>query len=140
MNHEEHIMKAVKLNLKHKMIRSNLCDYSDAYVHVKVDIEIPNTRTATAPNNKNNKVTFENYAPFINSISRINNTQVDDAHDIDVVMPMENLIEYSDTYSKTSGILQQFYRDEPALDDNEVIIDFPADYISLKVSLKLLLY
>ena len=53
---------------------------------------------------------------------------------------MENLIEYSDTYSKTSGILQQFYRDEPALDDNEVIIDFPADYISLKVSLKLLLY
>ena len=58
-------------------------------------------------------------------MSRINNTQVDYAHDIDVVMPMYNLIEQSDNYSKTPGIFWQYYRDEPAIyvaDDN--IVDF----------------
>ena len=52
---------------------------------------------------------FRNCAPFTNSISKVNNTQVDNAHDIDVVMPMHNLIEYSDTYSKSSESLWQYY-------------------------------
>ena len=56
---------------------------------------------------------FKNCAPFTNCISEVNNTQVDNAKDIDIVMPMYNLIEYSDNYAKTSGSLWQFYRDEP---------------------------
>ena len=58
-------------------------------------------------------------------MSRINNTQVDYAHDIDVVMPMYNLIEQSDNYSKTPGIFWQYYRDEPAINvANDNIVDF----------------
>ena len=59
---------------------------------------------------------FKNCAPFTNCISEINNMQVDNAKDIDIVMPMYNLIEYSDNYAKTSGSLWQYFRDEP--DDN----------------------
>ena len=61
-------------------------------------------------------VTFKNYAPFTNCISETSNTQVDNAKDIDIVMPMFNLIEYSDNYAKTTGSLWQYFRDEP--DDN----------------------
>ena len=60
-------------------------------------------------------------------LSEINNTQVGDTHDIDIVIPTHNSIEYSDTYSKTLGHLQEYYRDEPALKDNGDIIDFPND-------------
>ena len=70
---------------------------------------------------------FKNYAPFTNCISGINNTQVDDAQDMDIVMQMYNLIKYIDTYSKTSWSLWQNYREEPALDNNLSIIDFPAN-------------
>ena len=58
-------------------------------------------------------VTFKNCAPFTKCISRINNTDIDNAQDIDIVMPMYNLIEYSDNYSKTSGSLWQYYKDDP---------------------------
>ena len=58
-------------------------------------------------------VVFKNCAPFTNCISDINNTQIDNAKDIDIVLPMYILIEYRDTYSKTSGSLWQYYRDEP---------------------------
>ena len=58
-------------------------------------------------------VAFKNCAPFTNCISEINNTQIDNVKDIDIVMPMFNLIEYSDNYAKTSGSLWQYYRDEP---------------------------
>ena len=56
------------------MIRSNLCDYNDAYIHVKGTIEVLNTATAAAQNNRNKKVAFKNCVPFINCISEINNT------------------------------------------------------------------
>ena len=58
---------------------------------------------------------------------KMNNTQVDDTQDIDIVMSMYNLIEYIDVYWTTSESLRQYYRDEPALDDNNNIIDFPAN-------------
>ena len=61
---------------------------------------------------------------FSDCVTEINNTQVDDAQKIDVVMPTYNLIEYSDAYLKTSGSLWQYYRDEPALNNNGEIIDF----------------
>ena len=112
------------------MIRSNLCHYSDPYIHVKATITVPNTPAGgEAVNNTNKKVIFKNCAPFTNYVSKINNTHVDDAKNIDIVMLMDNLIEYSDAYSKTSGSLWQYYRDEPALDNNNNIIDFPANAI-----------
>ena len=83
------------------MLRSSLCDYSDAYILVKGNITVNNT----AANNTNKKVIFKNCAPFTNCISKINNTDIDNAKYIDIVMPMYNLIEYSDSYSKTSGSL-----------------------------------
>ena len=66
-------------------------------------------------------VAFKNCAPFTNCISEINNTQVDNTKDIDIVMPMYNLIEYSDNYAETLGLLWQYYRDEPNdyLEDSE---------------------
>ena len=63
-------------------------------------------------------VVFKNCAPFVNCISEINNTQIGNAKDIDIVMPMNNLIEYSDNYAKTTGRLWQYFRDEP-VDDIE---------------------
>ena len=83
------------------MLKSGLFDYSDALVLVKGTIKVPNTAVADADaNNVNIKVIFQSCVPFINCISEINNTQVDYATDINIVMPMYNLIEYSDNYSK----------------------------------------
>ena len=91
------------------MLRSSLCDFSDAYILVKGNITVNNTAAADADaNNTNKKVIFKNCAPFTNCISEINNTQIDNAKDIDTVMPMYNLIEYSNNFSKTSGSLWQY--------------------------------
>ena len=88
---------------------SSLCDYSDAYILVKGTITVANTAAAGEDaNNTNKKVIFKNCVPFTSCISRTNNTQLYDAQYIDVVMPMYILIEYSDNYSKTSGILWRF--------------------------------
>ena len=67
------------------------------------------------------EIAFKNCAPFISCISEINNTQVGNAKDINIVMPMYNLIEYSDNYAKTTGSLWQYFRDEPDddLEDSE---------------------
>ena len=107
------------------MLRSSLCDYSDAYILVKGNISVNNTAAdGAAANNTNKKVIFKNCAPFTNCISEINNTQVDNAKDIDIVMPMYNLIEYSDNYSKTFGSLWQYCKDIPAVNNNSDIVDF----------------
>ena len=107
------------------MLRSSLCDYSDAYILVKGNISVNNTAAAgAAANNINKKVIFKNCAPFTNCISKINNTQIDNAEYIDIVMPMYNLIEYSDNYSKTSGSLWQYCKDIPAVNNNSDIVDF----------------
>ena len=69
-------------------------------------------------------VIFKNSSPFTNCISKINNIQIDDAEYIDIVMPMYNLMEYSDNYSKTSGSLRQYCREIAAVNDNSDIVDF----------------
>ena len=79
-----------------------------------------NWKQSSSNNAANKKVIFKNCVPFTNCISRKNNAQLDDAHDIDVVVPMYKLIEYCDNYSKTSGILWQYCRDEPALVANTI--------------------
>ena len=98
------------IRFKTSVLRSDLCDYSDAYVWVKGKI------TVTIPNNNanfNKELTLKNNAPFISCISKINCELVEDAEDIDIVMPMYNLLEYSKNYEKTSGSLSNYYRDEP---------------------------
>ena len=97
------------------MLRSDLCDFSDAYIVVKRDIAVTNPDDAKKKNkNKKKNVAFKNNAPFINCISKINGVQIDNAEDLDVVMPMYNLLEYSKNYKKTTGSLWNYYRDEPS--------------------------
>ena len=114
-----------QIRIKTAMLRSSLCDCSDAYILVKGNISVNNTVAAGAvANNTNKKVIFPNCAPFTNCISKINNTQRDNAEYIDIVMPMYNLIEYSDNYSKTSGSLWQYCKDIPAVNNDGDIVIF----------------
>ena len=114
-----------QIKFKTTMLKSSLCDYSDAYILVKGTSTVNNTAAqGAAANNTNKKVIFKNCAPFTNCISEINNTQIDNAKDIDIVMPMYNLIEYSDNYAKTTGSLWQYCKDIPARNANGEIIIF----------------
>ena len=109
------------------MLGSSLYDYSEAYILVKRTIIDTNTGTEAAPNDRNKKVIFKNCAPFTGCISEINNKEIDHAKYINVVMPINNLIEYSDNYSKISGSLWQYYRDETFIDNDGDITDVPKD-------------
>ena len=99
-----------KIRIKTSMLTSDFCDFNDMYILVK------GTITVVRPNNakRNKSFPFKNNAPFINSISKINGIKVDKAEDLDVVMPMYNLLEYSKNYRKTTGSLWNYYRDEPS--------------------------
>ena len=97
-----------QIKLKISMIQSNLCDYNDAYILVIGTITV--NELAAYRGNSNIQVVFENCTPFNDCISKINDTQIDNAKDNDVVMPMYSLREYSINYSKTSGSLWQYYR------------------------------
>ena len=104
------------IRFKTTMLRSNLCDYADSYILVNGTITITGAgddAAAREADERDKGVTFKNCAPFTKCISRINNTDIDNVHDIDIVMRMYNLIEYSDNYSKTSGSLWQYYKDDP---------------------------
>ena len=97
------------IRFKTTMLRSNLCDYADLYILVKgtTITGAGDDAAARRADERNKGVTFKNCASFTKCISRINNTEIDDAHDIDIVMLMYNLIEYSDNYSEISGSLWQ---------------------------------
>ena len=93
-----------QIKFKTAMLKSSLCDYSDAYIFVKgkITITVRGADAAARQADERDKgVAFKNCAPFTNCISKINNTLVDNAKDIDIVMPMYNLIEHSDNYLKT---------------------------------------
>ena len=131
-----------EIRIKTSMLRSDLCDFSDAYIAVKGnitvtkktftadDIEAPNNTAAnlTVTNTANNnafgdkKLVFKNNAPFINCISKINGVKIDNAEDLDVVMPLYNLLEYSKNYRKTTGSLWNYCRDQPrsAIGDDNI--------------------
>ena len=120
MNQEEH-----NINFKTSILGSSLCDYSDAYILVKGNTTVNNTAAEDADgNNTGKKVIFKNRSPFTGCISKINNTQVGNAKDIDIVIPTYNLIEYSDNYSKTSGSLWQYCKEIPAVNNDGNIVDF----------------
>ena len=114
------------IRFKTSILRSDLCDYSDAYVWVKGKI------TVTNPNdnaNFNKELTLKNNAPFISCISKISGELVENAEDLDIVMPMYNLLEYSKNYEKTSGSLFNYYRDEPS----EITIGAGNDAINISI-------
>ena len=84
------------------MLKSSLCDYSDAYILVKGKETITgkgSDAAAREADERDKGVAFKNCGPFTNCVSEINNTQVDNAKDIDIAMPIYNLIEYSDNYT-----------------------------------------
>ena len=98
------------------MLRTSLCDYSDAYILISKAITIAGERdhaAARQEDERNKGVIFKNCVPFTDCKKEINNTQMYEAKYIDVVMPMYNLIEHSNNYSKTSGSLWQYYRSDP---------------------------
>ena len=88
-----------QIRFKNSMLGSSLCDYSDTYILVKGNMTVVNTAaTGEAANNSDKMVIFKDCTPFTSCMSRINNTQIDDAQYIDIVMSMYNLIQYSDNY------------------------------------------
>ena len=97
------------VGFKTSMLRSNLCNFSDAYIAVKGTITVTG---ATNRSRKNRPLAFKINSPFSSCISKINNTLTDNAEELDVETPMYNLIEYSKNYRKTTSSLRNYYTDE----------------------------
>ena len=112
------------IRFKTPMLRSSLCDYSDAYILVKGTITITapgnNNDANNIRDNKNRPVILKNNAPFASCITRINGELIEDANDLDIVIPVYNLLKYSKNYRKTIGSLYNYHRDELSddADDN----------------------
>ena len=100
-----------EIRIKMSMLRSNLCNFSDAYIVVEGDITLEGDNDA---NKRNKNLTFKKNAPFINCISKVNGVKIDNAEDLDAVMPLYNLLEYSKNYKKATSSLWSYYRDEPS--------------------------
>ena len=128
----ERITPIVKLNLKLQ------CDGQVFYYsEVLVGGTITVAEVAAGGGNSCVELVFKNYTPFTNCISKINNTTTDNAKYIDVVMPMYNLIEHSNNYSKISGRLWQYYRDETALTNAGAVDNFPRNSALFKFKQKI---
>ena len=121
------------IRFKTSMLRSDLCDFSDAYIVVKGDITLTKTNGRGIIDIRNRFLAFKNNAPFTNCISKINNVLTENAEDLDVVMSMYNSSEYSKNYRKTTESLWNYYRDEtnsPSLnDDDPPTVNYNADPI-----------
>ena len=95
------------IRFKNSMLRSNLCDYADSCLLVKGTITIigaGDDAAARQADERDKGVKFKNCAPFTKCISRINNTDINNAHDIDIVMLIYNLIEYNDNFRSTNKL------------------------------------
>ena len=92
------------------MLKSDLYDFSNAYIIVKGNIPV------RQPNNaqRNKSVAFQNNAPFTNCISKISGVQINNAKALNVVIPIYNLLEYTRSSRKPTGGLWNHYRDEPS--------------------------
>ena len=111
------------IRFKTPMLRSNLCNYSDAYILAKgtITVKAPgvNNDADNIRDKRNRPLILKNNAPFVSCITRINGELIEDADDLDIVMSMYNLLEYSKNYRKTIGSLYNYYRDELTNDDND---------------------
>ena len=122
-----------QIRFKTTILKSSLCDYSDAYILVKGKITITGAGANVADRQADERdkgVAFKNCAPFTACKSNINNVEIDNCQDIDIIMPMYNLIEYSDNYPKTSGSLWQYYGDEP----NDVLAESESFKSKIKIT------
>ena len=110
--------KSVKF--KTPMLRSNLCDYADAYILVKGTITVNGivNGVENEVNKRHRPLILKNNAPFVSCITRINGELIEDADDLDIVLPIYNLLGYSKNYRKTIGSLYNYYRDELNDDTN----------------------
>ena len=97
-----------KNRIETPLLRSDLCDFGDAYIVVKRNIFVAEPDEAI----RKKSVAFRNNAPFINCISKMIGIHLDNAEDLDHVMAMYNLLEYSKNYKRTTGSLWNHYRDE----------------------------
>ena len=113
-----------------RVLKANLCDYAEAYILIDGTI-----RAAAA--DANARLALKNCVPFTKCNLEINDEHVDTAENLDITMPMYNLIEYSDNYQDSSATLYQYKRDEPIEDD--AVADLTADNSSsLKYKISLL--
>ena len=139
-NAEDRFQPNKQIRFKTSMLQSDLCDFSDAYIVVKGDITLTKTNGRGIIDIRNRFLAFKNNAPFTNCISKINNVLIDNAEDLDIVMPMYNLLEYSKNYRKTTGSFWNYYRDEPnnppLNDDDPPTINYNADPITNSESFK----
>ena len=97
------------IRFKTPMLRSDLCDYVNAYILVNGTITVAGNQPR---DRKNRPLILKQNASFVSCMTRINNELIEDADDLDIVMPMYNLLEYSKNYRKTIGSLYNYYRDE----------------------------
>ena len=118
----------MKLIYNREVLKSNLCDFNDSYILVRGDITVTTSPTT--------QVSFKNCAPFTRCITKVDGITIDDAKDLDLVMPIHSLIEYSSNYSETTGILW-FYSKDEATDFNNNIVNTD-DFKSFKYKAKLL--
>ena len=129
-----------QIRFKTSMLRSDLCDYSDAYIVVKEDITLTKTNTRGFIDTVNRFLAFKNNTPFTSCISKINNVLTDNAVHLDIVMPMYNLLEYSKNCRKTTESFRNYYRDEPnnpsLNDDDPPPGNYNADSITNSESFK----
>ena len=129
-----------QIRFKTSMLRSDLCDYSDAYIVVKGDIIVRKAIARTFIDTTNRILAFKNNASFTNCISKINNVLIDNAEDLDILMPMYNLLEYSKSYRKTTGSWWNYYRDKSnnrsLKDDDPPTINYNADPLTNSESFK----
>ena len=94
-----------EIRIKTSMLRSNLCDFNEAYIVVKGDVTLEGDNDA---HKENKNLAFKNNAPFINCTSKLNRVNVDNAEDLDVVMLKYNLLEYNKNYRKATGSLWHY--------------------------------
>ena len=112
--------KNKSIRFKTPMLRSNLCDYSDAYILVKCTVTVNGVVNGVENEilRRNRPLILKNNAPFVLCMTKIINEFIEDADDLDIVMPMHNLLEYSKNYRKIIGSLYNYYRDELSDDKN----------------------
>ena len=108
------------IRFKTPMLRSDLCDYSDAYILVKGTITVNGVVNGVENEilRRNRLLILKNNAPFVSCMTKINNEFIEDVNDLDIVMPIYNLLKYSKNYRKTIGSLYNYYRYELSDDNN----------------------
>ena len=116
-NAEDRYKQRKQIRFKTSMLRSDLCDFSNAYIVVEGTITVTRTNNRSR---KNGPLAFKSNAPFSICISKINNTLIDNVEDLDVAMNMYNLFEYGKNCTKTTGGLWNYYRDELTDDTNDI--------------------